>query len=72
MDHMANDVFLKRALDEGRLEEFIAQAEAEGSDAADVRQFDAAIAAILKPPQSEDQTVPIRFTHTPTRGRLCT
>ena len=47
---------LKQALDEGRLEEFIAQAEAHGVEPIAKDEFWAAVTAIVRPPRSEDQT----------------
>ncbi|MCY4406129.1 MAG: hypothetical protein OXC15_07155 [Rhodospirillaceae bacterium] len=53
---MAKELPLKRALAEVRLEAFIAQAEKQGRGVADESQFDAAIAAVLNPHQSEDHS----------------
>lgn len=47
---------LASALKNGRLKEFIAQEEARGVGPANQADFDAALAAIVKRPQSEDQT----------------
>lgn len=47
---------LKKALEMNRLDDFVAQEEARGFDPIDRAELDAAIAKILTPPQSEDQT----------------
>lgn len=49
------DLSLAQALDEGRLEEFIEQAEAEGVGPADRAQFEALVGT-LTAPQPEGQT----------------
>ena len=47
---------LKKALKSNLLEEFIAQEEARGIGGANKADFEAALRAVAKPPQSEDQT----------------
>lgn len=53
---MANRLTLKKALESSRLDEFIAQEEARGVGAANQVDFEAALRAVAKPPQSEDRT----------------
>lgn len=57
-----HDLSLSQALAEGRLEEFIAQAEAEGVGPADRVQFDALVGRVTAP-QPEGQT-----SHSPAHG----
>jgi hypothetical protein len=47
---------LKEALKTNRLEDFIAQAEAEGVEAADKEELEAALAAVIKPRRSAGRT----------------
>lgn len=47
---------LAEAMKSGRLSEFIAQEEARGIGPSDRADFDALMAALVKAPQSEDQT----------------
>ncbi len=54
---------LKNALDNGRLEDFIAQAEAAGFGPIDPAQFDTALEVELKAPRSLDRT-----SRSPSRG----
>ena len=53
---------LAQALSEGRLDEFVAQAEAEGVGPADSNQFERLVGRVTAP-QPEDQT-----SHSPARG----
>ena len=55
-DRTGGHLPLKQAVDEGRLEEFIAQAEAHGLESVTKDEFESAVAAIVRPPRSEDQT----------------
>lgn len=54
---------LNEALSSGRLEDFIAQAEAEGVEAADAEAFDRLVGAVITAPPPEDQT-----SRSPARG----
>lgn len=47
---------LSRAIREGRLGDFIAQAEAAGVGPANENEVDAALARLIKQPRSEDRT----------------
>ena len=48
---------LSSAIDSGKFEEFIQQAEAEGIGATDMKGFDSTLSSLLKPKQSEGQTL---------------
>ena len=61
---------LKKALISNRLEDFIKEQEAEGIGVADESELMEAIEVTIKPPQSEDQTVPIRLSPIPTTSRV--
>lgn len=54
---------LKHALTQGRLEDFITQAEAEGVGPVDRASLDHALTRVIKQPQSEGQT-----SRSPSRG----
>lgn len=54
---------LNEALRTNRIEDFIAQAEAEGVAAADAEAFDALLGAVVKAPQPAGQT-----SRSPVRG----
>jgi hypothetical protein len=53
---MAEQLSLSAAIKEGRLPDFIAQEEARGVGPIDRSEFDALTAALVKAPQSGDQT----------------
>jgi len=53
---MSARLTLKEAIKKGRLDDFIAQAEAEGVEAADREQFDGAVATVIRTRRSTDQT----------------
>ena len=53
---MAGTLTLQEALKSNRLDEFIAQAEAEGVAGADADEFLKAVSKAIKAPRSEDQT----------------
>lgn len=48
---------LTQAVQEGRLDEFIAQEEKRGVGPTDLRRLDGALAAAIKAPRSTDQTL---------------
>lgn len=48
---------LQKAIDEGRLDEFIAQAEADGIDPISEADFNETASKIIKTPLSDDQTL---------------
>ena len=47
---------LRTAVKTWRLDEFVAQEEARGVEAVTGGEYEAALAAVIRPPQSEDQT----------------
>ena len=47
---------LRTAVKTGRLDEFVAQEEVRGVEAVTNGEYEAALAAVIRPPQSEDQT----------------
>lgn len=53
---MAEQLSLSAALKAGKLADFIAQEESRGVGPIDRAEFDALAAALIKAPQSEDQT----------------
>lgn len=55
MDRLPDHLTLAQALNEGRLDEFIGQAEAEGIGPADLGQFEALVGRLIVP-QPEDRT----------------
>ena len=54
---------LTEARKSGRLQDFVAQEEANGVKTVDPEEFDEALAAVIKPRQSEDRT-----SHSPSGG----
>lgn len=56
MRHQTAPLTLRKALDTGRLDEFIAQEEARGVAPADRAEFDAIIKTAVKQPRSEGRT----------------
>jgi len=53
---MATALTLNEALRSGRLDDFIAQAEAAGVAAADAEEFDRVVNCVVRVPQPEGQT----------------
>ena len=64
---MADDLTLSLALRDGRISDFIAQAEAEGVGPIDRSQFDAMLGAVTAPlPEGQTSRSPVRGS---TRGK---
>jgi hypothetical protein len=53
---MAEILSLRQAIEQNRVDDFIRQEEARGVGSIDRAKFNASIAALIKAPQSEDQT----------------